>query len=185
MNVSRRIPRAYDGAAGAAPRGVAGGQYVAVPEGEEVVVFLVGMRINRLRRIRSWWPVFRAMGRMLDELHGADTGLLGAQKLAFGRLLLVVQYWRSPQELGAYARDSMMLHAPAWGAFNKDSAAGGDVGVFHETYVVPCSGIETLYGNMTPVGLAAATRWIARGSSTARTTAQRRLATTEPDYVET
>jgi hypothetical protein len=184
MTVSRRIPRAYDGATDAAPRDVTGGQYVADPDGEEVVVFLVGMRINRLRRIRSWWPVFRGMGRMLRELDGADKGLLGAQKLGFGRVLLVVQYWRSPQELGAYARDSAMLHAPAWGAFNKESAASGDVGIFHETYVVPRSGIETLYGNMAPFGLAAATGWVARGSASVHTAAQHRLGVTDPEYVE-
>jgi hypothetical protein len=184
MSVSRRVPRAYDGAARAVPRGVSGGQYVADPDAEEVVVFVVGMRINRLRRVRSWWPVFWGMQRMLRELDGADKGLLGAHKFAFGRLLVVVQYWRSPQELGAYAKESMMLHAPAWGAFNKNTAATGDVGIFHETYVVPRNGIETVYGNMTPFGLAAATRRVARGGASVRTTAHERLATTEPEYVE-
>jgi hypothetical protein len=184
VSVSRRVPRAYDGAAGAVPRGVSGGQYVADPDAEEVVVFLVGMRINRLRKVRSWWPVFWGMQQMLRELEGADKGLLGAHKFAFGRLLVVVQYWRSPQELGAYARESTMLHAPAWGAFNKETAASGDVGIFHETYVVPRGGIETVYGNMTRFGLADATRWVARGNSTVRTSAHERLATTQPEYVE-
>jgi hypothetical protein len=35
---------------------------------DEVVVFIIGMRINRLRRLRSWLPAFRAMPRMLQEL---------------------------------------------------------------------------------------------------------------------
>ena len=35
---------------------------------DEVVVFLIGMRINRLRSPRSWLPAFRAMPRMLAEL---------------------------------------------------------------------------------------------------------------------
>jgi hypothetical protein len=32
------------------------------------VVFLIGFRINRLRAIRRWLPVAKAMGQMLREL---------------------------------------------------------------------------------------------------------------------
>src|SRR5262245_6564403 len=143
------------------------------------------MRVNRWRRLRSWWPTFVAMPGMLRELQDADLGLLGARAYWSGRVFLVVQYWRSAQELGAYARDASRLHAPAWGAFNKEVAATGDVGIFHETYVVPRDGIETLYGNMVPFGLAAATGWVARGSSSVHTAAQHRLGVTDPEYVET
>ena len=46
---------------------------------DEVVVFLIGMRINRLRSLRSWLPAFRAMPRMLAELNrDPELGLLGA-----------------------------------------------------------------------------------------------------------
>ena len=107
MSVSRRVPRGYAGAVEGAPRGVRGGQYVADPEADEVVVFLIGMRINRFRRPRSWWPTFVAMPRMLDELSKADLGLLGHRTFWSGRVLLVVQYWRSAAELGAYARRPM------------------------------------------------------------------------------
>ena len=43
---------------------------------DDVVVFLIGMRINRLRRVRSWLPAFRAMPRMLREL-AEDPSLAG------------------------------------------------------------------------------------------------------------
>ena len=33
--------------------------------GEEVVVFLIGMRINKPLKVRAWWPVFVAMPKML------------------------------------------------------------------------------------------------------------------------
>ena len=33
-----------------------------------VVLFLIGMRINRLRAVGKWLPVARAMPRMLEEL---------------------------------------------------------------------------------------------------------------------
>ena len=179
---TRRVPRAY--ATTRAPKGVRSGQFVADPDLEDVVVFVIGMRINRLRKVRSWWPTFVGMPRMLRELAEADGGLLGVQSFFAGRTLVTIQYWRSAEELGAYARDASMSHTPAWGAFNKEAAATGDVGIFHETYVVPSDRIETVYGNMTEFGLAKAVGSVERGSR-AQTTAHRRLETTEPDYVET
>ncbi|TGN64549.1 DUF4188 domain-containing protein [Nocardioides eburneiflavus] len=178
----RRVPRAYAGAVESAPPGVAGGQYVAVPERAEVVVFLIGMRVNRWRRVRSWWPVFVAMPRMLAELGERDLGLLDARTYWSGRVFLVVQHWRSAAELGAYARDASLSHAPAWGAFNRARAGSGDVGIFHETYVVPAAGIESLYGNMPPFGLAAAVGCVERGRARPATRAHQQLGTTEPDY---
>jgi hypothetical protein len=186
-----RVPRPYVGAAAAAPRGVEGGQYVACPPGPSgadggdpgIVVFLVGMRVNRWRRVRSWWPAFIGMPRMLAELERhPEAGLLGARTYWSGRTFLSVQYWRSPQHLGAYAREPSLAHRPAWAAFNKRTASRGDVGVFHETYVVPAANIESLYGNMPRHGLAAAVGAAPRGSHR-RSTAQDRMGQQEPDYV--
>lgn len=150
--------------------------------GADTVVFLIGMRVNRWRRVRSWWPVFVAMPQMLKELQSLDAGLLGARTFWSGRMFVVLQYWRSPEELGAYARNSQLRHAPAWKAFNQRAASTGDVGLFHETYVVKADAIETLYGNLPPVGLAAAHGWIDRADQQQRTSAHERLRTTEPDY---
>lgn len=184
MSEARRVPRGYGTAPARAPRGVRGGQYVAVPEGEDVVVFVIGMRINRLRRIRSWWPAFVGMPRMLKELEAQpDSGLLGATLLFGGRTLMVLQYWRSAEQLGAYARDSAKSHAPAWAAFNKAAAPTGDVGIFHETYVVPADRIESLYGNMPAFGLGAAVGSVPRGGpGRPRTAAHERMDSTEPEY---
>jgi hypothetical protein len=184
MVVSQRVPRGYAGAVEAAPKGVRGGQYVAETEADEVVVFLIGMRINRLRRVRSWWPAFTGMPRMLDELSKADLGLLGFRIYRSGRVFLVVQYWRSAAELGAYARDGAMLHAPAWAAFNQSAAKTGDVGIFHESYVVPRARIESVYANMPAFGLAAAVGSVQRAAVTYGNEAHRGLRTTEPEYVE-
>ena len=185
MDQVRRVPRGYATAPARAPRGVCGGQYVAVPEDGDVVVFVIGMRINRLRRVRSWWPAFVGMPRMLKELEAQpDSGLLGARLLFGGRTLMVLQYWRSAEQLGAYARDSSKRHAPAWAAFNKAAAPTGDVGIFHETYVVPADRIESLYGNMPVFGLGAAVGSVARGQRSTRTTAHERMVSTEPDYEE-
>jgi hypothetical protein len=167
----------YDTAARRSPRGVVGGQLVAEPDAEEVVVFLIGMRVNRWRRLRSWFPVFVAMPRMLKELEAdPDSGLLQARTYWSGRVFLVVQYWRSADQLGRYARDAQQLHAPAWARWNKSRIPGsGDVGIFHETYVVPREGVESRYANVPTIGLGAAFASVPRTQRSRRTRADDRV----------
>ncbi|MFI1972564.1 hypothetical protein BLA24_08160 [Streptomyces cinnamoneus] len=129
----------------------------AAAEGE-VVVFLIGMRINRWRAVRHWLPVLTAMPRMLKELSREGSGLLGLRGLRGGpRVYGAVQYWESREKLLAYASDQGGEHRPAWAAFNRrvrDSKGG--VGIWHETYVVPAGSYESVYVDMPPAGLGAA-----------------------------
>ena len=53
------------------------------PEG--TVVSLIGMRVNRWRSVRAWFPVFTAMPRMLKELFGLSISE-GAIANAFRRM---------------------------------------------------------------------------------------------------
>src|SRR5699024_10645499 len=86
---------------------------------------------------------------------GEDLGFLGAQSMFGGTGPWVVQYWKSVEHLYAYARMGEKEHLPAWQAFNRVARQHpGAVGIWHETYDVPSSGIETLYGNGAEVGLA-------------------------------
>ncbi len=183
MSTQLRVPRAYRGADEKAPKGVQGGSYTARVDADEVVVFLIGMRINRLRRVRSWWPVFTGMPKMLREIDRKRVpGLLGARSYVSGRSLLTVQYWSSVEALGRYAKDPALSHHPAWVAFNKAVAGTGDVGIYHETYSVPRESVESLYGNMPAFGLAAAYGSVARGGATGRTKAQVRAGQVDPEY---
>jgi len=46
--------------------------------GDDVIVFLIGMRINKPWKVHAWWPVFVAMPTMLRYLaEHPDKGLLG------------------------------------------------------------------------------------------------------------
>jgi hypothetical protein len=123
----------------------------------ELVVFLIGMRINQPWRPDRWLPPFRAMSTMLRELYGdADSGLLGHVMTIGANGPLLVQYWSSIDKLHAYASDSSAAHRPAWAAFNRlVRKAPGAVGIWHETYLVQAA--ETLYAGMPAFGLAAAT----------------------------
>lgn len=119
----------------------------------EFVVFLIGARINRPWKIWKWLPVALAMPRMLKELADQpELGLLHARSEG----LMVVQYWRSFEHLEAYARSRDATHLPAWQAFNRAVASNGDVGIWHETYLISPGRYETIYNNMPPFGLGAA-----------------------------
>lgn len=145
------------------------GRYTADLAEEETVVFLIGMRLNRWWRVDKWWRVGKAMPEMLRYLEAHDSGLLG-WRMWPGRTLLTVQYWRSIDELYAFARAADAPHAAAWREFNRRIGSDGSVGVWHETYRVGPGSAEAIYDNMPTFGLAAATRHIpvGRGRHTAR-----------------
>lgn len=118
---------------------------------DDFVVFLIGMRVNKPWKIHKWLPVFLAMPRMLKELDGhPESGFLGY----INGLGVIVQYWRSFEQLEAYARSADRAHWPAWVAFNNRMGnSRGDVGIWHETYQVRAGEYETVYGGMPPHGL--------------------------------
>ena len=81
----------------------------------EFVVFLIGMRINKPWKVHKWLPVFLAMPRMLKELYAdKDSGFLGH----IFTMKVIIQYWRSYDQLEAYARSHDNQHWPAWVDFN-------------------------------------------------------------------
>jgi hypothetical protein len=121
------------------------------------VVFVIGMRVNRLWKLRKWLPVARAMGPMLRELfEHPEHGLLGARTLVGWREVTLIQYWRSVEHLERFARDTDLPHREPWLQFFRAGGADGDVGIYHETYLVPAGQYETIYTNMPRIGLAAA-----------------------------
>lgn len=120
----------------------------------EFVVFLIGMRLNRPWKVWKWVPVARAMPRMLIELaQKPELGLLHARSHFGFPNVMVVQYWRSFEQLEAYAKNRDAAHLPAWRAFNQAVGSNGDVGIWHETYLVAPGRYETVYNNMPRFGL--------------------------------
>ncbi|MCI3277698.1 DUF4188 domain-containing protein [Streptomyces cylindrosporus] len=127
----------------------------------DVVVLLIGMRVNRFWAIHLWLPVMLAMFRMLRELEKDPArGLLSRVLLtASPRTYYVVQYWESKEKLYAYATAPDAFHHKAWATLNRKEREGrlrGEVGIWHEAYVVPEGSYEAIYGDMPAFGLAAA-----------------------------
>ncbi|MGK9274097.1 DUF4188 domain-containing protein [Williamsia muralis] len=124
--------------------------------GDNVVVFLLGMRMNKIWRVDAWLPVLVGQYRMVKELSSdPESGLLG-YRTVFGKDGgTSIQYWRDTESLYAYAADVALLHRPAQKAFfRRERKAVAAVGIWHETYEVAAS--ETIYGDMPPIGLAKA-----------------------------
>jgi hypothetical protein len=136
----------------------------------DFVVFLIGMRINKLWKPHKWLPNLRAMPRMLKELEAApaELGFLGYMNLG---VFSLVQYWRSFDHVEAYARARDKSHWPASLEFNrlmKDSR--GDVGIWHETYLIGAGEYENIYSGIPLMGLGKAARLadISAGTDAAR-----------------
>src|SRR5665213_2514765 len=119
----------------------------------DFAVFLIGMRINNPLLVHTWLPVVAAMPRMLEELHrNPELGFLHSE-MWLSRTIIVLQYWRSMEQLLAYAKNREAAHLPAWQAFNRSVGRTGSVGIWHETYAVSPGGYENIYVNMPAFGL--------------------------------
>lgn len=132
------------------------GRYAAQSD-DPFVVFLIGMRVNRIFALRKWTRVAAAMPPMIAELkRDPSLGLLHAEFFVYWRGVAVVQYWRSFELLHAYAHARNAAHLPAWAEFNRRIGSNGSVGIWHETYTIASGQYESIYANMPRFGLGAA-----------------------------
>jgi len=149
------------------------GRFTAEIDGP-FVVFIIGMRVNKFFAFRKWIATAMAMGPMIRTLYKhPEKGFLGAQTFFYGRGVVIVQYWRSFEDLERFARDKDDPHLEAWRTFNKTIGSDGSVGIFHETFLVDAGKYEALYGNMPVFGLASAANHVP--ATGRRETARRRL----------
>jgi hypothetical protein len=136
------------------------GRYAAQSE-QPFVVFLIGMRVNRIFALRSWTRVAAAMPPMIAELkRDPSLGLLHAQFFVYWRGVGLVQYWRSFEQLHSYAHARNAAHLPTWAEFNKRIGNNGSVGIWHETYTIAPGQYESIYANMPRFGLGAAAQHV-------------------------
>jgi len=128
---------------------------------EPFVVFLIGMRINKIFAFHKWLPTAMAMTPMLRTLYKhPEKGFLGGESFLYPRGVGLIQYWRSFEDLERFARSPEEPHLSAWQRFNRVVGADGSVGIWHESYLVNPGNYEAIYGNMPIFGLAAATKHV-------------------------
>ncbi len=124
------------------------------------VVFLIGMRVNQSFAVRQWSWTARQMGKMLPVLYQhPEKGFMGGETFfrLFPLTVLLVTYWRSFDDLERFARAQDDPHLDAWQQFYRRVGKGGNVGIYHETYLVEPGKYEAVYANMPLFGLAKAT----------------------------
>ncbi|MEV6581930.1 DUF4188 domain-containing protein [Streptomyces sp. NPDC051582] len=127
----------------------------AAPEG--TVVLLIGIRVNKFWMVHRWVPAFCAMIPMLIEVSKEkDHGFLYSRTW-FNRTVIVLQYWRTMEDLMRYSHNAAAKHRSKWAWFNRAVGNDGAVGIFHEAYVVDPERMHTVYRNMPVFGIAAAT----------------------------
>jgi fumigallin biosynthesis monooxygenase-like protein len=144
---------------------VAGRRMMAEIEGD-FVVFLIGARLSKLQVFQSLVDLGgrRGMRHMLDYLvEHPEKGLLAYEM----GIPTIVQYWRSFEQLEAFAKDKEDPHLEIWRQYWRRVGRGTRTGIWHETYLVKAGQYEAVYGNMPAHGLGKAGRLVpmSEGSS--------------------
>ena len=137
---------------------LAGRRMTAEIEGD-FVVFLIGARFSKLQLARSFADLGgrRGMKHMLDYLVARpEKGLLAYEM----GLPTIVQYWRSFEQLEAFAKDKDDPHLDVWRQYWRRVGRTGRSGIWHETFLVQAGQYEAVYGNMPPHGLGKAGRLV-------------------------
>lgn len=148
----------------------------------DLVVFLLGMQVRKPWRVDQWGFVSAAMLRMQTELEKnkaraeagdvESLGYLGGFNCLGAGGPFVVQYWRSVDDLEAYAHSDDHAHRGAWLRLYRLASRqrSSGIGLWHETYAVPAGSHETIYGQMSAIGLgkAAGSMPLVRRGRTAR-----------------
>jgi hypothetical protein len=149
-------------------------QRVTAKMDQPFVVFLIGMRVNKLFAFGKWGVAFNSFPKMLQELSAnPELGFLHGETFYRLRPIMpvMISYWRSFDHLERFARSRDHTHLPAWREFYQKVGTDGTVGIWHETYTIAPGNSETIYANMPLFGLAKAAGGAApvgRGSTTAR-----------------
>jgi Domain of unknown function (DUF4188) len=153
--------------------GILEGRWTATVDGD-FVVFLIGAQVRKPWRALRAIPLLGQMRAMLADLEktaGPESGFLGYQAHGVGPFGVIVQYWRSFEDLERFARAPGDRHAKVWrdwyrAAQHKNSA----VGIWHESFAVTGGRYEAIYQNMPAIGLlkAGEPQRVGRRADTAR-----------------
>ena len=120
----------------------------------ELCLVRLGLQVRRWSALAYASRVGRAIDRSAEQAIREGAGLLHSERFAMGwRHFGVLQYWRAFDDLEQWSRRPP--HAEWWREAVDRMRKRGDFGVYHETFLVPRAGIESIYLNCSPVGMAA------------------------------
>ena len=120
---------------------------------DELCLLRLGLQCRGLGARLYGLRLARAIARASAEAVATGAGLLCSERFTLGGGHFgVLQYWRSFDELEAWARRPP--HAEWWRAAVERMRTKGDLGVYHETFLVPRDRIESIALECAPAGLA-------------------------------
>ena len=124
----------------------------------DFVIFIIGARLNRWWKLPKYLWFLSTMPKMLAEVAAKpESGFLGWQSL---NLTTNMQYLAVARAADRVPRDRDQTHYPYWVKFNKEIGSNGDIGIWHETFLVRAGEDEMHLDNMPLRGLAKASKHI-------------------------
>ncbi len=126
----------------------------AVPDSvEELCLVRLGLMVLKPTAALFAFRMARAIDRASRWPEAKDLGLLHAERwfAGFGHFV-ILQYWASYDQLEAWSHQAP--HSEWWREANERMRTRGDFGIYHESYLVPRDGVESIYLNCPAVGLA-------------------------------
>ena len=127
----------------------------SVPESvEELCLVRLGLVVRKLRALPFAARIGRAIHRSASEAIASGAGLLASERFQAGwGHFGVLQYWSSFDALDAWSHRPP--HSEWWREAVDRMRKRADFGIYHETYLVPRAGVESIYLNCPKVGLSA------------------------------
>ena len=146
------------------------GRYTASSD-QPIVVFAIGMRINRMFAVHRWLrPTINTSRMWWHMQHARPDGYLSGYLYVYARGVGMQQYWSDFESLEAFARSSDQPHLAAWRQLVTQTKTDATFGYWHETYRIGPGESECIYGSMPRFGMAKATehQQITRSTESAR-----------------
>lgn len=130
-----------------------------------LALFLIGLRIHKPWHLRTARAAALPMQGMIVELEAnraaadrgeaEDLGYLASRTTVGLTGVTMIQWWRSVEDIYAYANAGDRRHRPAWVEFYRVAKERPDVAtLWHETYDLTGRGVESAYAGPKPFGLA-------------------------------
>ena len=127
----------------------------SLPEStSELCLLRLGFQVRKWTALPYARSLAKAIDRSAAEALAQGAGLFHSERFAFGlRHFGVLQYWRSFNDLEQWSHRPP--HSEWWRGAVERMRTKADFGIYHETFVVPRTSVETIYLNCEPVGLSA------------------------------
>jgi hypothetical protein len=121
---------------------------------DELCVIRLGLFVRKFSGLRFARKFRKAIERSAVEAKAKGAGLLDSQAfLIRWNHYGFFQYWSSFQALEAWSHQPP--HSVWWREALERIRLRGDFGIYHETFLVPRSNVESIYLDCPPIGIAA------------------------------